>query len=99
MKYFFFILVNFIAQKMSQTEYYRYRMAQRNIAYELLEYRINTSNTSITGKKRKYKEAMGYQHDYEVVQETETFLIHKIKNQGDNWIDSYLENQYKNQYK
>ena len=81
----------------SQTEYYRNRMAERNIAYELLEYRINTSNTSITGKKRKYKEAMGYQNDYEVVQETEIFLTNKIINKGDNWIDSYLETQA-NQY-
>ena len=41
---------------------------------------------------------MGYQNDYEVVQETEIFLTNKIKNKGDNWIDSYLETQA-NQYK
>ena len=82
----------------SQTEYYRNRMAERNITYKLLEHRINTSKTSIAGKKRKYKEAMGYQNDYEVVQETEIFLTNKIKNKGDNWIDSYLETQA-NQYK
>jgi hypothetical protein len=53
-----------------------------------LQLTINSKSTTITGKKRKYEEALGYSNDYEVVQEPKNYL----ENRGINWIDSYLEN-------
>jgi hypothetical protein len=76
----------------SQVEYYRNRMAERDLAIKLLENEIKKSKINITGKKRKYEEAMDYQNDYEVVQESEKYITNNIKNRGNNWIDSYLEN-------
>jgi hypothetical protein len=49
---------------------------------------FNKDEKNITGKKRKYEEAMGYSNDYEVVQDPESI----IQNKGYNWIDAYLEN-------
>ena len=54
----------------SQVEYYRKRMAEHDLAIKLIEDEIKTSKINITCKKRKYEEAMGYQNDYEVVQES-----------------------------
>jgi hypothetical protein len=76
----------------SQVEYYRKRMAEHDLAIKLIEDEIKTSKINITCKKRKYEEAMGYQNDYEVVQESEQYITNNIKIQGENWIDSYLEN-------
>lgn len=73
----------------SKTEFYRPR---RNLAFKLLEYEINTPKNNITGKKRKYKEAMGYQNDYEVVQEPKSYITNTIKSRDYNWVDAYLEN-------
>lgn len=70
----------------SYSEYFRQRLdAQKNRMRELNIPQIET----MIGKKRKYEEAMGYNNDYIVVQESET--IHM--NRGSNWIDAYLENQ------
>jgi hypothetical protein len=66
-------------------------MAERDLAVKLLEDGKKTSN-NITGKKRKYEEALGYQNDYEVVQEPEKYITNNIEIKGHNWIDSYLEN-------
>ena len=74
----------------SQIEYYRLRMNERDLAFKSLEDEIRTPKNKITGKKRKHKEAMGYQNDYEVVQEPKNY--NNIKIRGKNWIDSYLEN-------
>lgn len=76
----------------SQVEYYRKRMDEHDLAIKLIEDEIKTSKINITCKKRKYEEAMGYQNDYEVVQESEQYITNNIKIQGENWIDSYLEN-------
>jgi len=77
----------------SQVEYYRNRMTERDLAIKIIEEEeIKKSKINITGKKRKYKEAMGYQNDYEVVQDPEKYITNNIKNRGNNWIDSYLEN-------
>ncbi len=67
-------------------------MAEHDLAIKLIEDEIKTSKINITCKKRKYEEAMGYQNDYEVVQESEQYITNNIKIQGENWIDSYLEN-------
>ena len=76
----------------SQVEYYRKRMDEHDLAIKLIEDEIKTSKINITCKKRKYEEAMGYQNDYEVLQESEQYITNNIKIQGENWIDSYLEN-------
>lgn len=73
----------------SYSNYFRQRL---NAHDERIKF-INTSNkmnnnTTITGKKRKYEDAMGYPNDYEVVQDPESI----IQNKGYNWIDGYLEN-------
>jgi hypothetical protein len=67
-------------------------MAERDLAIKKIEEEINKSKINITCKKRKYEEAMDYQNDYEVVQEPEKYITNNIKNRGNNWIDSYLEN-------
>lgn len=74
----------------SQIEYYRLRMTEHDLAFKSLENEMRTPKNNITGKKRKYKEAMGYKNDYEVVQEPKNY--NNIKIRGKNWIDSYLEN-------
>jgi len=76
----------------SQIEFYRLRMDEHNLVFKSLEDEMNIPKNNITGKKRKYKEAMGYQNDYEVVQEPKSYITNKIKIRGKNWIDSYLEN-------
>ena len=72
----------------SYSEYFRQRLKEQHLRVYAFENKFNTHIPSITGKKRKYEEAMGYQNDYEVVQEPE--LI--VTNKGSNWIDAYLEN-------
>jgi len=76
----------------SQVEYYRHRLAQHDAVVDKI-YLIPLPNISSNkNKKRKYEEAMGYSNDYTIVQESETYITNKIKNQGNNWTDAYLEN-------
>jgi len=79
----------------SQVEYYRTRMAERDLIIKIIDNEIQSSKMNITCKKRKYEEAMGYHNDYEVVQDSEKYITNNIKNRGNNWIDSYIENIYK----
>ena len=72
----------------SYTEYYRQRLEEQNLRLQELEREAKDKLPNITGKKRKYEEAMGYQNDYEVVQDPKSIGTNK----GSNWTDSYLEN-------
>ena len=72
----------------SYTEYFRQRLEEQKSRLHAFENKSKDTIPSITGKKRKYEEAMGYPNDYEVVQEPESILTNK----GSNWIDAYLEN-------
>jgi hypothetical protein len=58
------------------------------------EINTNIKNTypNITGKKRKYEDAMEYANDYETVQEYTYYISNNIEIKGSNWIDSFLEN-------
>lgn len=73
---------------LSYTKYYRERLDERCICLESLDKKRKIFTQNITGKKRKYEEAMGYSNDYLVVQEPETTPPPR----GTNWIDSYLDN-------
>jgi len=59
---------------LSYSNYFRQRLNAQDIRVKniISSYKIHTNNinkdVSITGKKRKYEEAMGYPNDYEVVQ-------------------------------
>ena len=70
------------------SEYFRQRLEEQKLRLQAFENKSKTHTPSITGKKRKYEEAMGYPNDYEVVQEPESI----VTNKGSNWIDAYLEN-------
>jgi len=70
------------------SEYFRQRLYEQNLRLQDLEIKSKYETTNITGKKRKYEEAMGYKNDYLVVQDPESIQ----KNKGSNWIDAYLEN-------
>ena len=59
---------------LSYSEYYSRRL-EMNI------------KSTITNKKRKYEEAMGYPNDYLVVQEPDT-----PNHRCSQWCDAYLEN-------
>ena len=72
----------------SYTEYYSKRLNDQKLRLQLLENNTTIVSTNITGKKRKYEEAMGYKNDYEVVQNPESIKT----NNGLNWVDAYLEN-------
>ena len=72
----------------SYTEYFRQRLEEQKSRLQAFENKSKTHIPSITCKKRKYEEAMGYPNDYEVVQEPESI----VTNKGSNWIDAYLEN-------
>ena len=69
---------------LSYSEYFRQRLYEQSIRLQYLDSEVK----NITGKKRKYEEAMGYPNDYLIVQEPESIKI----NRGKNWIDAYLEN-------
>lgn len=73
----------------SYSEYYHQRLEAQRIRLQILDLNPQICSTNITGKKRKYEEAMGYPNDYLVVQEPETI---EKQNKGINWIDAYLEN-------
>jgi len=72
----------------SYSEYFRQRLEEQKSRLHAFENKSKTHIQSITCKKRKYEEAMGYPNDYEVVQEPESI----VTNKGSNWIDAYLEN-------
>ena len=89
----------------SQVEYYRLRLAQHDDAVDKIcldhlsiissnknKNEKNKKNKNEKNKKRKYEEAMGYSNDYTIVQDSETYVTNKIKNNGNNWTDAYLEN-------
>ena len=89
----------------SQVEYYRHRLAQHDDAVDKIcldhlsiissnknKNEKNKKNKNEKNKKRKYEEAMGYSNDYTIVQDSETYVTNKIKNNGNNWTDAYLEN-------
>ncbi len=69
----------------SLTVYYKNKLINQNKKFK------KASEGSILGK-RTFKEAFGYDNDYEVVQEPNKENC-KIIN-GINWIDSYTENLY-----
>lgn len=71
----------------SKTEYYRNLLNAHDKAIR----ELYADQIKITGKKRKYSEAMGIDNDYEVVQEPHNY----ISNSGYNWTDAYLENRKK----
>ena len=73
----------------SYTEYFRQRLEEQKMRIQDLECQSKDKIPNITGKKRKYEEAMGYQNDYEVVQDPKSI---GTQNKGSNWIDAYLEN-------
>ncbi len=67
---------------MNNTTYYRNKLLLQDNRYK------NIINGSILGK-RNFKEAFGYDNDYEVVQNPNKENIKKIV--GCNWIDAYSE--------
>jgi len=72
----------------SYSEYYRQRLQDQKIRLQEFESNLKKTTPNITGRKRKYEEAMGYQNDYLVVQEPQSIQ----QNKGYNWVDAYLEN-------
>ncbi len=62
----------------SFSEYFMRRLAQRESNVRYLT--IKVTEKKITGKKRKYEEAMGYSNDYEVVQKFVSY------SKGINWV-------------
>ena len=73
----------------SYSEYFRQRLDDQQRRLDVLEQKPKFQIENITGKKRKYEEAMGYTNDYPVVQEPEYFMT---PYKGLNWIDAYSEN-------
>lgn len=71
----------------SSVEYYRQRLNEQKFRLDQIEDSIK--HPTITGKKRKYEDAMGYPNDYEVVQAPES--VPRIQVKGNNWVDAYLE--------
>jgi hypothetical protein len=69
------------------SQYFRKRLIDQDIRVQNIM-NSNKSIPNITGKKRKYEEAMGYSNDYIVVQSPESIE----NNSGENWKDAYLEN-------
>jgi hypothetical protein len=75
----------------SQVEYYRLRLAAHDAVINSLTLdkpKVTNNEPIIKNRKRKYEEAFGYAHDYEVVQDP---MSHQ-NNRGLNWKDGYLEN-------
>ena len=69
------------------SQYFRQRLIDQDIRVQNIM-NSNKSIPNITGKKRKYEEAMGYSNDYIVVQSPGSIE----NNRGENWKDAYLEN-------
>jgi len=74
----------------SKTEFYRQRLQARDKQVKLLI----EKQENITGKKRKYEEAMNYKNDYEVVQFSDEYTVNK----NEYWKDAYLENRQTNKH-
>ena len=72
----------------SYSNYFRQRLNAQDKRIKNINIRNTSKDITITGKKRKYEEAMGYPNDYEVVQYPESIVTIKCSN----WIDAYLEN-------
>jgi len=75
------------------TEYFRQRMDEGKRRLEELEKQEillhKLVNSKHDNKKRKYREAMGYENDYNCVQEPNKEYLGKME--GTNWIDAYSE--------
>lgn len=71
---------------MNNSDYYRNKLLAQYNRYK------NIMQGSILGK-RTFKEAFGYDNDYEVVQNPNKENIKKMD--GCNWIDAYSENLFK----
>lgn len=75
----------------SYSEYYHQRLNAQAERVKKLEEKPVKALINISGKKRKYEEAMGYMNDYLVVQEPSQ---ENNYNKGKNWIDSYSQNLF-----
>ena len=78
----------------SYSEYFRKRLEDQKLRVYELDYNSKITTPNIICKKRKYHEAMGYSNDYLVVQEHERIKNLATQNNGDNWIDAYLEHLF-----
>jgi hypothetical protein len=72
------------------SQYFRERLDASKKRIEELD--NSCSLPQINKKKRKYKEAMGYENDYNCVQEPDKGYLGRI--QGINWVDAYTENLF-----
>ena len=75
----------------SYTEYYRRRLLEQKFLYSTV------FQVSILGK-RKYRDAFGYENDYEVVQQPSIENLQPVYNNNNNnnvnWKDAYPENLF-----
>lgn len=72
----------------SYTEYYRRRLLEQKFLYS------KVFQVSILGK-RKYRDAFGYENDYEVVQQPSIENLQPVYNNNNvNWKDAYTENLF-----
>lgn len=72
----------------SYTEYYRRRLLEQKFLYS------KVFQVSILGK-RKYRDAFGYDNDYEVVQQASSANLEYIYSDNNiNWKDAYTENLF-----
>jgi hypothetical protein len=71
----------------SYTEYYRRKLLEQKFLYS------KVFELSILGK-RKYRDAFGYDNDYEVVQQPSVTNLHSVYNSNVNWKDAYTENLF-----
>lgn len=63
----------------SYSEYFRQRLLEQQFRLQELDNKsIIIKSSNIIGKKRKYEEAMGYQNDYLVVQESQSIEDNKF---------------------
>ncbi len=72
--------------------YFRQRLDASKKRIEEIDNSINTSLPQITKKKRSYKEAFGYDNDYECVQEPSKEYSVIYTNENILWKDAYTEN-------
>jgi hypothetical protein len=79
----------------SYIEYFRQRLNEQELRLQELERKtVHIQTPNITGKKRKYEDALGYPNDYEVVQDPESFEKSvTVQTNGSKWVDAYLENR------
>jgi len=62
----------------SYSEYFRQRLLEQQFRLQELDKKSIIKTSNIIGKKRKYEEAMGYQNDYLVVQESQSIEGNKF---------------------